>query len=130
LLEKSPAADLRVYAVWYNMLLLDARAGWPGELLTDSRVAHFWDNDKILGQTYAKQVDFPGVLWAAFFLYGPEASWDDSPPKSVSWGSTIMRTRERLKTDSLKLLGKSSLNRPPLGVPGTVACWQPSCSHR
>jgi hypothetical protein len=100
------------------MLPLDARARWPGELLTDSRVTHIWDNDKILGQTYAKQTDFPGMLWDAFFLYGPEVSWDDSPPKYVSWGSTIMRTRERLKTDCLKLLGKSSLNRLPSGVLG------------
>jgi hypothetical protein len=32
-------------------------------------------------------------------LYGADARWDQQPPDVVSWGSTILMVRDRLKQD-------------------------------
>ena len=41
----------------------------------------------------------------AYLLYGPQARWDEQPPGLVSWGSTILSTR-----DSLSRYFKQALN--------------------
>ncbi len=87
LLQKYPAANLRVYAVWFNMMPNDSRAKWPPTLLTDARVIHRWDEPKALGTWYAPRTAAMrpqltpdsrwgngDVLWDAFFdkLFSPK----------------------------------------------------------
>ena len=91
----------------------DSKAQWPGELLTDSRVAHRWDESKSIGRylfahasalqpraaagTLRTDVD---TLWDAYLLFGAGATWTGAMPEGlVSLGSTIMSTRERLVVD-------------------------------
>jgi hypothetical protein len=109
LLEKHPSANLRVYAIWFNMFPGDARLKWPQSLLTDSRVVHFWDERKIVGTWYGERPDYLNgdkVLWDAFILYGDESRWTDSPSHRLAMGRTIVSKREELRQTLLPLLAK------------------------
>jgi hypothetical protein len=112
LLDASPNARLRVYAVWYNMFPGDSSEKWPPALLTDPRVVHFWDEQKLIGNLYFQDLPkiwekrAPGtgtpddlIVWDAYLLYEPKVRWDDGPPDVVSWGSTILQTQDRLVSD-------------------------------
>ena len=107
--EKTP---LRVYAVWFNIYPGDSRQGWRPDLLTDSRVIQYWDEPRSVGRLYYQSLPqiwparaaetLPPIettLWDAYLLYGPAARWDGQLPDVVSWGSTIVRTRESLNHD-------------------------------
>jgi ABC-type multidrug transport system fused ATPase/permease subunit len=48
-LSKNADPDLRVYAVWFNMLFGDSRERWDGDGVTDPRVRHFWDEQRLVG---------------------------------------------------------------------------------
>ncbi len=110
LLDKNPGADLAVYAVWFKNLRSDARGSWPSDALRDPRVVHFWDAQEILGRWYAKSVTKRGtdVEWDAYFLYEPHVHWGDTAPANVSWGRTIMETREQLRGHVRALLDYTS----------------------
>ena len=87
----------------------DARARWPSALLTDPRVAHYWDAQRALGTAYLSnlpamldrrvETTLPPVadaMWDAFFLYAPGDRWQEPLPKPVAWGYPIMVTRNQL----------------------------------
>jgi len=123
ILEPRASADLRVYAVWFNMVEEDARTRWPADLLTDRRVTHFWDEGKTVGRWFAPRAEAPPmvavrapdssglgqpVLWDAYLVYGPEARWDEEPSGLRRWGRTILRTREQLREAVTALAGGPS----------------------
>ena len=117
LLSTNLNAPLRVYAVWFNMYSGDARERWRAELLTDARVRHYWDEQRSVGRFYLQilprlwavrapetvlsQAD---ALWDAYLLYPADARWDEEPPNAVSWGSTILQTKETLAGNVRDLL--------------------------
>jgi hypothetical protein len=116
LLDKYPHANLKVYAVWFSMMPNDSRAKWSGNLLTDSRVIHRWDEPKVVGTWFAPRTDTirpqlapdsawgkGDVLWDAYLLYGADARWDEAPSGLIHWGRTIVAGRETLKGDFDKL---------------------------
>jgi hypothetical protein len=95
----------------------DARAKWPPTLLTDQRVAHYWDERRALGTAYLSNL--PAMLdrraegtlqptadamWDAFFLYRAGDRWRDPLPLPIRWGYPIMPTSEQLaqELDALK----------------------------
>jgi len=85
----------------------DARSEWPDDLLTDSRVVHLWDEQKIAGTWYGSHPDYLNsnrVLWDAFLIYAPEAHWDDKPSHFIGMGRTIIEMREELRSKLLPLL--------------------------
>lgn len=117
LLAPNKNAQLRVYAVWFNMFPGDAREHWRGDLLTDARVAHYWDEQGSVGRLYFQSL--PQIwekraadtitpqdlaLWDAYLLYAPDTQWNDQPPDVVSWGATILLTREKLTRDFNEIL--------------------------
>ncbi len=120
LLAKYPKADLRVYAVWFNMFPGDARSKWPPSLLTDRRVVHRWDEGKLVGMSYGGHANeiraqlSPGsawngdILWDAYLFYGADAKWDESPTNLIHWGRTIAAGRETLRQDFVRLFGPSA----------------------
>jgi hypothetical protein len=105
-LRKDREAKLKVYAVWFNMVSTDERSKWPKDVLTDSRVVHFWDEGRVAGRWYEQNVTRRGepVEWDAYFLYGPEAAWGEEPPKHVSSGRPIIFSRDRFRDDLSKLM--------------------------
>ncbi|MDA2931049.1 hypothetical protein MYX84_14070 [Acidobacteria bacterium AH-259-O06] len=109
-MEKTPESDFRVYAIWFNVLWTDSQSKWDDDLLSDPRVLHFWDEEKIVGLWYEQHVTRLGqqgarrVEWDAYFLYHPDAIWAEQVPRVVSWGRTIVAKRKQLQHDLLELL--------------------------
>jgi hypothetical protein len=100
---------VRLYVVWLSMVRSDSKRGWQADLLTDPRAVHFWDEDKEVGAWFGKRVGYTkndGVLWDAFFLYGPDAAWGDPPGPLVVWGRPVIEDREELEKGLRTLLGQ------------------------
>lgn len=92
------------------MLFSDSRSRWrlTGHVITDPRVTHFWDEQKLIGRWYAKQ-DAPEagdeqIVWDAYYLYGPEAEWTVKPEPLISHGATVVDEFEELRKQVLPLL--------------------------
>jgi hypothetical protein len=115
--DKYSRANLRGYAIWFNMYPGDMRAKWPSGLLTDSRVAHWWDEPKQAGTWLGERADglrpklsegsaWSGeILWDAYLLYGAQARWDaELPTDLIRFGRTIVAGREALKAEMATLV--------------------------
>ena len=112
ILEKHPQAQIQVYAVWFNMLYSDSRETWPSDVLPDPRVTHFWDEERIAGKWFAKNISglppratWGGIAWDIYFLYGPEAQWHDAPQPLLIYGRTIVTYFDQLIEKIIPLLG-------------------------
>lgn len=108
MLDEVAGQEVEVYAIWYNMLASDSEEKWPARLLTDPRVAHYWDAEKLVGTWYGEHVTVkrPGhVEWDAYFLYGADSEWkEEGPTHQISWGRTIVDSRKRLQEDLMEVL--------------------------
>lgn len=107
ILAKHPDPQLKVYAIWFSMYPGDARSKWKVDLLSDCRVTHFWDEERVVGRFFATHRDPPparGVEWDAFFVYGPEASWDGSPAPLRSFGRPVRPAHKKLQAALVPLL--------------------------
>ena len=108
ILAKDSTIDLRVYAIWFNMYPGDRRSRWNPKRISDPRVMHYWDEKKIVGRWLVDQqiVDYPDeVLWDAYLLFGPEASWNETPRILNTWGRPVYPDRKRLAASLIELLG-------------------------
>ena len=47
-----------------------------------------------------------GITWDGYYLYGPDATWEDSPSPLIGSGGTIYAEQETLPTQVNALLGK------------------------
>lgn len=45
----------------------------------DPRVSYYWDRYKRTGAEWQEVIDIDNVAWDIYFLYGPDASWQDLP---------------------------------------------------
>lgn len=113
ILEENPSANVHVYVVWFSMLRTDARSmwRWGGHALTDRRVSHFWDEQKLVGRRFAEMTPDEAVnhfIWDAYYLYGPEAQWDAQPAPLISNGGTV---REKFDELNQKLSPMLTANR-------------------
>jgi hypothetical protein len=115
ILDKNPSAQVQVYAIWFNMLPFDSRAQWDGADLTDPRVVHLWDEQKIAGNWFASHVsESQGTEWDAYFLYDPQATWEHEPSPLVSWGGPVIGKHAQLQSDIAPLLGdRTTASAPP-----------------
>ena len=107
ILAANPSADLRVYAIWFNMYPGDERSKWDNSLITDSRVTYYWDEAAIVGRSLVKNnvVQYKyEILWDAYLLYGPEAAWQAVLPAPMSWGDPVYLRKQQLKDAILPLL--------------------------
>lgn len=105
ILEKNPQADLAVYAVWLPFLGGSEEA-INTSVLADPRVVQYWDGDRFTSTWFGDSV-FDGFLaWDVYLLYGPEATWGETPGEPVSAGGTVIGQSGRLRTDLSALLEK------------------------
>ncbi len=105
ILDKNPTSDLRVYAVWLPMRFTDKYSRAGARVLSDARVKHFWDGEKVIGRWFADEEGYSGqVAWDIYFLYGPEATWDLAPAPLVNSGVTVFGKRKELLQTLLPLL--------------------------
>ena len=85
----------------------DARDQWDPALLMDQRVSYFWDEARVSGFWFSELISGQQPLsWDSYFLYGPEATWDDIPGPLVSSGYTIIEFADQLNADISSLLAK------------------------
>ena len=97
ILQQYPEADLRVYFVWLPVMPLDARFH-VGDLLLDRRATHYWDNEQLVSDALRDAYGSPGrLVWDAFFMFSPDASWDDGPPDPLGHGSPVVERMATLK---------------------------------
>jgi hypothetical protein len=110
ILEKRPELDVKVYAIFFEMVEGDRGAKSsvnPRDLLDDPRVTTFWDDGKIAGRWFDQNVTKLGaregqegrIEWDTFVLYDRRADWSGERPDTVSWGRTVYQERERLLSD-------------------------------
>jgi hypothetical protein len=113
LLAKHPKADVRVFVVWFRMYPGDAESKWPREILTDRRVAQRWDEPKTAGRWFFENLSllrpsrggdgvFPqrvDALWDSYILFDRDGTWKDTPGGLMSWGYTVLRTKDKLAED-------------------------------
>jgi hypothetical protein len=84
ILEKNPTLDLKVYMVWLPVYFTDRRSAWDEHVMPDSRVAHYWDEERIVGQWLAEHTNenrdgmIYGAYWDRYFLYSPSVTWESS----------------------------------------------------
>jgi len=108
ILEKYASADLEVYVVWMPMLATDARSKWDPAHLSDRRVRHFWDEERTAGLWFARAgvggLGYAGVVWDAYLLFGPDASWDDEPAPLVGAGAPVVAKSAQLEAEVGRLV--------------------------
>jgi hypothetical protein len=95
ILNEQKDAEVAVYAVWMPMLAGEKRSDWDGGPLVEPRVEHYWDEDRVLGRWLADHETGDlgrrgDVVWDAYFLYGPDASWDEELPEPLAAGAPII----------------------------------------
>jgi hypothetical protein len=77
--------------------------------LTDPRVRHFWDEQKLVGDWYSANVTHQnGTTWDFYALYGPDATWSSEPPRALSQGGPIIGRRDQLQAAISPLLRAAS----------------------
>ncbi|MFL5927118.1 MAG: hypothetical protein ACJ77E_09295 [Gaiellaceae bacterium] len=82
-------------ALWIPMLAGDSRSAWDGHVLDDPRVTQLWDGDRIAGTWFADRqlghLGAPGgIVWDAYYAFGPSATWNGTPTQLVAAGSDII----------------------------------------
>lgn len=90
------------------MLFGDSRDRWVGDGLTDPRVRHYWDEQKVVGNWYSANVTHdPGTTWDFYAVYAPEAQ-DLATPTSMGGGAhgggSIIAHHDQLQTAISPLL--------------------------
>jgi hypothetical protein len=100
ILDRHPSARLQVLAVWFNMVPGDSRRLLDTNVMSDPRVTSFWDREKLVGRWFSHHVTKrQGIIWDAYFLYGPDAKWDRElgPLLSRSAASSVIASAGQLK---------------------------------
>ena len=83
----------------------DAREEWDGSTMPDSRVNHFWDGKLYAGRWLAKNVNgYEGIAWDIYYLFGPDAVWENIRSAFVGSGQTIYGEREQLRSQITPLM--------------------------
>ena len=107
LLTEYPSDQISIYAIWLRMLARDSSDEWDASIMTDARVKHFWDGGLEAAQWFAREVDgYEGTAWDVYYLYGPDATWENVPAPLVGSGGTIIRERVKLEMEVRALTGK------------------------
>jgi hypothetical protein len=83
------------------MLATDARSEIDRSLLADARVRQYWDGERAIGTWLAERdlggLGSSGVVWDAYFVFGPGATWEDEPAPLVDSGAPVVSNGERLR---------------------------------
>jgi hypothetical protein len=87
--EENKSKMLQGTIVWTPMLMTDSptAAKRCEAELTDFRVKHCWDPDRILGQLLSHTLNLKASMaWDVYLIYSANHSWDvDLPPAPKFW---------------------------------------------
>ncbi len=92
ILERNPSSPVRVYVVWFEMLVGDSRTLVDRRVLNDPRVTNYYDPKRLVGSWFADHSNGAkaGIVWDAYFLYGQDATWATEPDPLLSSGGTVI----------------------------------------
>jgi hypothetical protein len=97
-----------VYTVWLPMLGPDSRSQVDMSLVGDPRVRHYWDGDRTAGRWFAEagvgEPAYAGIVWDAYYLFGPDAVWNERPAPLEASGSPVISHTGALENAVAKLL--------------------------
>ena len=89
------------------MLRTDVRALWDPTIIPDTRATQYWDKDKTVSSWLSHlSEDYDGVDWDVYYLFGPDARWDEKPTPIRSVGATILFESDKLLESIEPLLHK------------------------
>ena len=91
------------------MRATDSRGAVDEGTLPGARVRHYWDGELAVGRWLSERdlggLGYAGVVWDAFFFFGPEATWTDVPRPLRASGSTVVGESDRLADAAAETLG-------------------------
>ncbi len=79
---------LKMYIVWEPMLSGDSKelAYKMSRKEDDPRMVYqSWDGQQLTGKLWQAKMDLSGVAWDVYFLYGPDAVWNNGPGDHDYW---------------------------------------------
>ena len=87
------------------MLPTDSRSRWDDHVLSDPRVVHLWDQQRVTGRWLADHglADGP-IAWDVYLLFGPDGGWQDRPPQPIGSGAPVIGTIDDLEAEVAPLL--------------------------
>ncbi|HJZ11832.1 MAG TPA: hypothetical protein VJ521_06770 [Acidobacteriota bacterium] len=82
-----PDERLVVYVIWLPILRSDDRkaADANAKESLQSRIFHYWDENRITGTSWQKKLGIPVLAWDIYLLYQPTALWEDDIPSPDFW---------------------------------------------
>ena len=90
------------------MLGPDSRDSVDTGVIDDPRATHFWDADRVVGRWFADTgVGGPAassIVWDAYYVFGPDASWNQRPAPVAGTGSPVISTTGSLERELSGLL--------------------------
>ncbi len=91
------------------MLVGDDRSKVDVNLMPDPRTTHYWDGERLLGTWFPQQqayesVTFGPIAWDIYFLYGPDAEWEEAPQPLITSGRTVISKSGDLENSLHQLL--------------------------
>jgi hypothetical protein len=97
--------------VWLPILATDSRSEVETTLVDDRRVRHFWDGDRVVGRWLADagvgEPPSSRVVWDAYYLFGPDAAWNERPAPLAGFGAPVISATGSLETELRELLAHS-----------------------
>lgn len=61
----------------------------------------------MVGQWFAEHVEgFEGIVWDAYYVFGPEATWEEVPAPRAGSGGTIYGQRDLLAAQLYSVIGE------------------------
>ena len=108
-LDENPDADLRVYVVWADVIINDNRPSVDPSVIPDPRALHYWDREDEVGTWLAQQDRFWKLLrgpnaWDIYYIFGPDAAWDEAPGPLLDSGYPLVQKTEGLKETLRRIL--------------------------
>jgi hypothetical protein len=94
------------------MLPTDSRSEWDGSILDDPRSVNLWDGDRLLGQWLGERDEFNAgrfgpIVWDAFFVFGPDSSWQAAPSPLLASGTPVIGETSELTTALSRALSQA-----------------------
>lgn len=113
ILQENPSESVEVFAVWFAVLGPDSSSQVDTSLLDDPRVIQYWDSDGEVSAFLSEHGDQiglaeDGLLWDAYLLFAPDATWEEVPTGLIGWGAPVVSTIEELTTELDDVWAESS----------------------
>jgi hypothetical protein len=116
--EENESKILYGAIIWTPMLVTDSldAANEQETRFSDSRVKHFWAQDRIFGQMMSQILNLKdSMAWDIYLIYPPDHPWDtELPPTPQFWmhqlneEPTLLLDRPRLKKYVQTLLERTA----------------------